>query len=178
MSSSSSTSSPSQSSTSPHGNPFDLSKKKKAGMPAQEPKARSYTEAEKAELLHGYIELPEDLWEFAKYGTHVRYVTKAGDFRPGGFVQKNPLDSKGGGEAAPRRFIKLANNIFANAQGRVEWVAGYDTIERLYIKPDAAALAVQRMLEDAVRGLNENVKKVATYAKQLEGRLAGLEERR
>ena len=159
-------------------NPFDLdSKKKKALMPDKEPKARSYTEDEKAELLHGYIELPEDLWSFAKHGNHVRYITKAGDFRPGGFIQKNSFDSRNINDTEARRYMKLTNNVFPRAAGKIEWMLAYDTVAHFYVKPDAAALAVQRMLENAVRGLNENIKKIAAHAKKLEERVAELEHR-
>ena len=156
-------------------NPFDLDKKKKGGLPQKEYKARTYTDEEKAEMLTGYMEIPEDIWSFVRYGTHVRYITKAGEFRPGGFVTKNPFDTKVKGSTTEKRFIKMQNSFFVKTAGHSEWIVAYEDIGHLYAKPDASALAVQRMLENAVTGLNSNIKNLANYVKKLEKRVDSLE---
>ena len=156
-------------------NPFDLDKKKKAGLPQKEYKAKTYTEEEKIALLDGYLDIPADFWAFVRYGTHVRYVTKTGDFRPGGFVTRNPFDAKPKGAAESKRFIKMQNGFNNKVGGYAEWIVAYEDIQHLYAKPDASALTVQRMLENAVKGLNDNIKKIAIHAKKLEERLATLE---
>lgn len=158
-------------------NPFDLDKKKKGGLPDKVYKAKTYTEEDKAVLLHGYIDLPEDLWEFVKYGTHVRYITKAGEFRTGGFVVQNPIDIKPKEKEPAKRYIKMQNGFSGKTFGHTEWMANYADLGHLYAKPDALDLTFQRMLEGAVKGLNDNIKKLAIHSKKLEERIAALEHR-
>lgn len=159
-------------------NPFNLDKKKKGGLPPKEYKAKTYTDEEKAEALHGYMEIPEDLWVFVRYGTHVRYITKAGEFRPGGFVTRNPFDTKVKGSDVEKRFMKMQNGFYVKTTGHIEWMVAYEDIGHLYAKPDASALTVQRMLENAVVGLNNNIKQIALHAKKLEKRVEALEARK
>jgi hypothetical protein len=158
-------------------NPFNLDRKKKGGLPAKDYKAKSYTEDDQVRLLYGYMEIPADLWPFLRYGTHVRYVTKAGEFRPGGFVKTANFDYKAQGRAESRPYFKLQFSLYKNAQGNTEWMAAHEDLAHVYAKPDACALTVQRMLEGAVTGLNANVKKVALYAQKIEKRLEALEGR-
>lgn len=159
------------------GNPFDLAKKKTGGLPAKDYKAKTWTEAEVEQALEHYIEVSEDLWPFVRYGTHVRYVSKKEGFRPGGFVLRNPFDTEVKGGNDKKRFMKLQNNFNSKVQGYAEWIVAYEDIARLYVKPDASAISVQRMLETAVKSLNKNIKDLAMYAKKLEGRIAELEQR-
>jgi hypothetical protein len=156
-------------------NPFALDQKKLGKAAPKQYKAKTYTEEDKNDLLTGYIEVPEDLWPFVRYGTHVRYVTKADEFRPGGFVLRNPFDTKPRGEAVEKRFIKLQNGFNAKIYGYAEWVVAYEDLKHLYAKPDALMLTMQRMIEDVVKGFNERNRKVAEYVKKLEKRIATLE---
>jgi hypothetical protein len=158
-------------------NPFDLEDRGGAG-PAAPKLARVWTPEEQAEKLHGYLEIPPEYWSEVRYGTHVRYFSKAEGFRPGGFVAKNPFDTKPKGGGVEKRFMKLQNGFSEKAHGYAQWIVAYEDLSRVFIKPDAAVFVMLQSLEVAVKGLNENVRKVAEHSKRLEARLAQLEARR
>jgi hypothetical protein len=157
-------------------NPFSLNKKKPGG-PDTPHKSTTYTEDEQKELLNGYVEVPEDLWPLVRYGTHVRYITKEGLFRVGGFVAKNPLDAKKEGKEE-KRFVRLQNGFSKGGRGYAEWVVAYEDIKNWYTKPDACTMAVQRSLEKAVVALNGNIRKLVAHSSALEKRIVALEARR
>lgn len=157
-------------------NPFDLDGRD--GGPDRNKPARVWTAEEQAEKLHGYLEIEPAYWDQIRYGTHLRYYTKAGEYRSGGFVLKNPFDVKPRGENVEKRFIKLQNGFFDKAKGYAQWVVAYEDTARVFIKPDAGVIMTIKTLETAVRGLNENIRKLAEHAKKLEARVAALEGRR
>lgn len=156
-------------------NPFNLAKKKAGGLPPKEYKAKTWTEEDKIKALEEYMEIPEEFWPCIRYSTHMRYITKAGEFRPGGFVTKNPLDFVPQGATEPKRCIKMQNNFNAKGAGHVEWMAAYEDIAHIYVKADAAVRATHKMLETVTVGLNKNIKDLALYAKKLDARVAALE---
>lgn len=153
-------------------NPFDLTtgQQDRSG-PNRAQHARTWTEKEKLERLQGYILIPSEFWPNLKYGTHVRYVTKAGEYRPGGFILKNPFDTKPRGGTEEKRFMKFQNNFNSKARGHVEWIAAYEDLEHVYAKMDAVALAMHQNMEKAVTALNANIRKLAAHAKELEAEL-------
>jgi hypothetical protein len=156
-------------------NPFDLAGR--GGGPARAHPARVWTPEEQAKKLAGYLEVRPEYWEQVRYGTHVRYYTKDGQFRTGGFVQKNPLDTKPHGAPEEKRFMKLHNGFNEKAPGYASWILAYEDAARIFIKPDAGTLQVIKDLETAVAGLNANIRKVAEYTKILETRIAALEHK-
>jgi hypothetical protein len=157
-------------------NPFEL--EGRDGGPDQKKPAHVWTPAEQAEKLHGYLEVDPPYWDLIRYGTHVRYYTKAGEFRVGGFVSKNPYDVKPRGEAVEKRFMRLQNGFNDKARGYASWLMAYEDTARVFIKPDAGVLMMIKNLEAAVKGLNENIRKLAEHAKRLDARVAALEGRR
>jgi hypothetical protein len=48
--------------------------------------ATLYTQDEQDKLLIGYDSVSDDAWPLLRAGTHIRYITKDGKFRRGGFV--------------------------------------------------------------------------------------------
>jgi len=156
-------------------NPFDLEGRE--GGPDRPHAAKVWTVEEQAEKLTGYLEISPEFWDQIRYGTHVRYITKDGQFRPGGFVLKNPYDTKARGAAEEKRFIKLQNGFNDKARGYQQWVLAYEDAGKIYMKPDAAVLMMMQNLETAVRGLNENIRKLAEHSKKLEARIAALERK-
>jgi len=154
-------------------NIFDLEKRE--GGPARAQLGHVWTVPEQAEKLHGYLEVPPEYWEQIRYGTHIRYFTKAEGFRPGGFVVKNPFDNKPKGGNVEKRFIKLQNGFNDKAKDYKQWVVAYEDVAKFYIKPDAAIMAILQTLENAVKGLNDNIRKVVEYSKSLESRITELE---
>jgi hypothetical protein len=155
-------------------NPYDLAKggrgKGRGGRPPppRPALATPLTESEQLEKLTGYLAVPADFWPFVRYSTHVRYITTDGDFRSGGFVLKNPFDTKVQGRGAEKRFLKLQNGFNRSACSDVAY---------LYVKGDGADLSPKPDLETAVKGLNQNIQKLAEFCKKLEKRIAALEER-
>jgi hypothetical protein len=156
-------------------NPFDL--EGRAEGPDKAARARAWTPEEQAEKLSGYLEVPPEYWDQVRYGTHVRYFSKTEGFRPGGFVIKNPFDTKPRGGDVEKRFIKLQNGFNDKARGYQQWVVAYEDTEKIYIKPDAAVLVMMQSLEGVVKGLNDNIRKVAEHSKRLEARLVALERK-
>lgn len=154
-------------------NPFDL--EGRDGGPERAHRARVWTEEEQAERLGGYLEIPPEFWSQIRYGTHVRYFTKTDGYRPGGFVVKNPLDSEAAAGGAEKRFMKLQNGFNDKARGYQQWVVSYADVEKMFMKPDASALVVMQSLEIAVKGLNDNIRKLADHSKKLEARVGALE---
>ena len=141
-------------------NPFDLALRNEGPEPAA--LAKAWTPAERAEKLRGYMEIAPEFWGHIRYGTHMRYITKAGDFRPGGFVLKNSADL--GGEAA--RSLQLQNGFNAKARGYAQWSVAYADAAHIYIKPDAGVMMAMQSLEVAVIGLNDNIRKVMELIKK------------
>ena len=157
-------------------NPFDLEGRGEG--PDRAHVARVWTAEEQAEKLNGYLEIPPEFWEQIRYGSHVRYFTKAEGFRPGGFVMKNPFDVAPKGTGVEKRFMKLQNGFNDKVRGYMSWVVAYSDATKFYIKPDAAVMVMMQSLEVAVKGLNDNIRKLAEHSKKLEGRVAALEARR
>lgn len=154
-------------------NPFEL-EGRNGGPERPHGAKKEWTDEEKAEKLSGYVEIAPEYWEHIKYGTHMRYITKAGEFRPGGFVLKNPFDTKAKG-GPEKRFIKLQNGFNDKIRGYAQWIAAYEDIARVYIKPDAGVLMMLTNLQTSVKSLNDNIQKIAIYAKKLEERLSAVE---
>jgi hypothetical protein len=154
-------------------NPFDLEGR---GGPERKHPARVWTPEEQAEKLTGYIEITPKYWELIRYGTHVRYITAAGDFRPGGFVLKNPFDTKPRGGHVEKRFLKLQNGFNEKVQGYQQWVVAYEDLAKVYVKPDAAAMMQRDDLMAVTNNLNENIRLLSAYAKRLDARIAALEQ--
>ena len=154
-------------------NPYALGGKKGRGG-EREVRAAPYTEEQQVQKLVGYVNVPPQYWPFIKYSTHVRYIQRSGEFRSGGFILKNPFDTKvkGGPE---KRFFKLQNGFNRGARDYKEWILAYEDVEYMYAKGTAVELTVHNDLQTAVTTLNSNVQRLATYCKRLEKRVAALE---
>lgn len=156
-------------------NPFNLDNKN--GGPEQPYVAKTWTPDEQTEKLSGYLEIPPEFWAQIKYGTHMRYFTKDGTFRPGGFVLKNPFDTQPKGATEDKRFVKLQNGFYAKAQRYASWIVAYEDIKKIFIKPDAGVLTMMQNLVTAISGLNNNIRKIAEHSKKLEQRVGILERK-
>lgn len=157
---------------------FNLEERAEGHGPAAPRPRREWTAAEIEEKVKGYIEVDPEFWETIRYGTHVRYYTRNGDFHPGGFVLKNPFDTKPKGGAVEKRFITLQSDFNSKARGHFQWIVAYEDLQRVYVKQDAAGHVIMKSLKDAVTGLNANIKKLHAHAQALEKRVAALESRR
>jgi len=164
-------------------NPFELGRRggdKARAAPAMTTvvPAREWTAEEQAEKLSGYLEVPREHWEGIRYGTHVRYFTEADGFRIGGFVLKNPFEYRPKGAAEDARGMRLQNGFDPKGKGYASWFVNYQNVTHLYLKPDASVLVLISSLEIAVKGLNDNIRKLAEHLKKTEARLAALEAER
>ena len=167
----------------PASNPYELSKRATKNAPRRDPKTVTFTKEEQIKKLEGYLCISKKNWAAIGYDTHVRYIETAkrgGEFRSGGFVIKNPFDTKTKTSTTPKRFIKLQStppHFGKTAFGRREWIVAYEDIEYLYAKTDAATLSVRFDLQTAVTTLNGNIERIKVYAQRLEKRLAKAEQR-
>jgi hypothetical protein len=155
-------------------NVFDL---KDRGGPERKRAGRVWTDEEKRERLTGYLEIPAQYWENVRYGAHVRYCTKKDGYKPGGFVVRNPFDTKARGEAAEKRFMKLQNGFNEKAAGYASWLVAYEDLDQVFVKADAPALVAIENVREAAVGLNENIRKLAKHQKRLADRVGALEQR-
>lgn len=145
--------------------------------------SRTFTQREQADKLTGYLEVDSNVWPQIRYGTHIRYYLKTGEFRTGGFVAKNPVevvisednDIEGKFPNGKKMYIKIQNGFNDKLKGFYQWVVAYDDIDKIYIKPDAGVLTMVHTLESIVGNLNENIQKLALTARVLEKRISQLE---
>jgi len=133
-----------------HGNPHDPSYGKEAG-PSKAHPSTTYTHKEQEDLLHNYIAIPDDFIENIRYGTHIRYIRKSGEFRVGGYVARNPMTSREG-----KKFIVLRSSLYAKSPNTAEWTLAYDDILTVYALMDAVSLTIQRNSEEAFKTVNRN----------------------
>ena len=150
--------------------------------------SRIYSQREQDEKLTGYLEVSPEIWPQIRYGTHIRYYLKTGEFRSGGFVSKNPFDVFISNDSIQhpnqpeklnkekKTYIKIQNGFNDKLKGYYQWIVSYDDIEKIYIKPDAGVLTMVKTLELVVNGLNENIHKLALSSRMLEKRIAQLEK--
>ena len=89
-------------------NPFALTKKE---GPKPQILTKTLTKAEQNEKLAGYLEISKEHWPQIRYGTHIRYFLKTGEFRTGGFVGKNPLEVVNPETKKIVTYIKLQNGF-------------------------------------------------------------------
>uniref|UniRef100_A0A6C0I326 Uncharacterized protein n=1 Tax=viral metagenome TaxID=1070528 RepID=A0A6C0I326_9ZZZZ len=145
--------------------------------------SRTFTQREQADKLTGYLEVGNNVWPQIRYGTHIRYYLKTGEFRTGGFVAKNPVevvisednDMEDKSHNGKKMYIKIQNGFNDKLKGFYQWVVAYDDIDKIYIKPDAGVLTMVHTLESIVGNLNENIQKLALTARVLEKRISQLE---
>jgi len=143
---------------------------------------RVFSQREQEDKLTGYLEVDRNVWPQIRYGTHIRYYLKTGEFRTGGFVAKNPFevvvsdDNSIKSNGGKKTYIKIQNGFNEKLKGFYQWIAAYDDIDKIYIKPDAGVLTMVHTLEGIVNTLNENIQKLAAAAKMMERRISQLEE--
>jgi hypothetical protein len=145
--------------------------------------SRTFTQREQEDKLTGYLEVGREVWTQIRYGTHIRYYLKTGEFRTGGFVAKNPFevvinednDIEGKFPNGKKTYIKIQNGFNDKLKGFYQWVVAYDDIDKIYIKPDAGVLTMIHTLESIVNNLNENIQKLALTARVMEKRISQLE---
>jgi hypothetical protein len=97
-------------------------------------KNKEYTPDKVEELLENYEEVPRVGWPDISIGTHLRYVKKDGEFKPGGFVRVKKHN----------QFI-LENVPFGSKAANpnyTQWSMYFDNINKIFVK-DKNAVAQQ-----------------------------------
>ena len=156
-------------------NIFKLKNRNGKGPPRAK-KSCVYTQSEKVEKLEDYLKISPDSWRLIKYGTHVRYVTKEGRFLPGGFVLRNPFDTKPQGQEKEKRFLKLRNGFNAKANNYREWIVAYEDVEYMYAKISGTEKTIHEEIKAITQKLNTNMRRLAETVKKIEKRVSRLEK--
>lgn len=157
-------------------NPYELSERGKANLPNATTRAVTFTADEQRAKLAGYVTVPPEFWPNVAYGTHVRFLKKAGEFQ-GGFILNNPFDTKVKGTMTEKRFFKLQSGFNKQAKDHLEWIIAYEDVDFLYAKGNGVELTLQKDLETAVSTIGGNLERLAAYAKKMDARCAKLEQR-
>lgn len=172
-------------------NPFLIKPKRASNSPKRIHYSGVWNQTEKNDKLIGYLEITPNLWTSIKNGSHIRYITKDGEFRTGGFILKNPFTYNTNDTIIkPNVEIDVSNTIDHNTIGiRLQnyfnkqsadyttWVVSYNDIMKIYVKVDAVIRTVVQSLEDTIENININMKKITDYIKKLDDRLKKLESK-
>ena len=85
---------------------------------------------------------------------------------------KNPLEIVNPETKKITTYLKLQNGFTDKASN---WIANYDDINKIYMKPDAGLLMMVSSLEAIVSGLNDNITKLVKHSQSLEDRIEKME---
>lgn len=148
-------------------------------VPEAKHEAKDWSPEDQAEKLLHYVEVKDPaLWPLIRAGTHVRYYTQEGKFRPGGFIQYSSMNLMDDTDGKERQAFRMRNGFNERAPGYVAWTVMYDNVSRLYAKPDISTIVIYESVKIAMQGVNTNIGKLASALKQLEGRVIALESAR
>ena len=170
-------------------NPFSIDSKRGINSPKRTRYSGVWTQKEQNDKLIGYLEIAPDLWPSIKCGSHVRYITKDNQYRPGGFVLKNPFTYKSSTDimkpsvkitdinpdVGERIGLRLQNYFNRQSPDYTTWTVDYNDIMKLYLKVDASIRTVVQSLELTIENININMKKITEYIKKMDERLKKLE---
>lgn len=159
------------------------------------PKRPRYTNTwsieEQNEKLQGYLEIPYIYWPNIKNSTHIRYITLDNEYKPGGFVVKNPFYFNSSDEntdlkpsiemisdnTTKKIGFKLQNFFNRRSADYAIWIVAYEDIQKVYIKVDAGTHTIIQSLETTIESINLNMKKITDYIKYIDERLKKLEKK-
>lgn len=123
-----------------------------------------YNDAEQEKLLLGYDVVSEDAWKLIRPKTHIRYLTKAGDFRRGGFVHNVKLTGK------PMIFIETS---FDRARpGYAKWPVALEDVATIWAKRTREDVKI----EENGRAISERVDEIEATNVDLKLQIAKLQE--
>lgn len=173
-------------------NPFLIDSKRALNSPKRIRYGGTWTSTEQNDKLIGYLEISPNLWPSIKNGTHVRYITKDNQFKPGGFILKNPFYYKGevnilkpsveiteiNSDIDGKVGIRLQNFFNRQSPDYSTWVVSYDDIMKLYVKVDAGIRTIIQSLEDTIENININMKKMTDYIKKMDDRIKKIEQKK
>lgn len=146
---------------------FDI-KKKAVPEPVKkdfsEYQATAYTDQEQDKLLIGYDPVPQEALLLLRAGTHVRYMTTAGDFRRGGFVHN--IKTKG----KPMIFLETGRD--PKVQNYAKWPLAIEDISTLWKKRTLEDVTIQQNksspeLENRILALEGQVEHILSEIKKI-----------
>lgn len=146
------------------GNPLSLKAKEVKGNTPRAPRPKMvFTDEQKASMLEGYIRVPEAMWPRIKYGSHVRYIKKNGDFMPGGFVLYNPFMVGG---VNPEPAMKLQNKPKKDSKWS-SWTVRHSTLQTVFIRAPIELQIMQHQIDWVIDKMNENFRRIREYLDQM-----------
>lgn len=104
----------------------------------------SYTTEEQQKLLIGYDPVPRDAWTLLQPKTHIRYVTKSGEFRRGGFIHNV--------KTAGKEMIFIENSL-NHGPGYAKWPAAIEDISEIWKKRTVEDVKISEMGDSRVENL-------------------------
>ena len=90
---------------------------------------KDYTSEKIQEMLENYDEIPRNEWANLQIGTHIRYMKKSGDFKPGGFIRNKKLGDKPSFLLENVPFGSKASN-----PNYVSWMMLFDSVLKVFAK--------------------------------------------
>lgn len=180
-----------------NGNPFDLSKKTARGVAGggadagaaaeqrQTPMA-VYTDEEIAALLVNFYAVKPEHWELIPRGSFIRYLDQDGRFRYGGFVSTNPHTRAATSARREQRGFLLRNTQWSSrgwgqkgvASGSdITWMATYDSLQKVWIRADAATATLVHMLGSLTTQFNSKIGTICDRLDTITARLDAIERR-
>ena len=145
-------------------NIFDI---KKGGAKLQS----KYNKSKIAELLVGYINVPQNQWGSLEKGTHVRYMRTNGKFVRGGFVS-------GYSTIGNDRTLNIENGFDASSNGYAFWSIRLTLVKAIYAKkmPATASLPERPLInsysltsnEEVIIWMNKATKTINSLSKRVE----------
>jgi hypothetical protein len=166
---------------------FDIRSKKLIDSPRRPKFTNVWTSDEQNKKIQGYLEVPPEFWPSIKYGTHIRYITTSGDFKPGGFILKNPIKvGENDGLMKPtvnneniniegKIGCRLQNSFAKKTKEYLAWNIAYEDIKQIYIKMDASTRTIVQSLEITIDSINNNMKKITEYINKMDERIKKIE---
>jgi hypothetical protein len=132
---------------------------------------------DKNEKVKGLIEIPREFWKDIKYATFIKYINMDNELKCG-IVLKNPTSFHPQSDQSVEVIgFVLQNNFNKSMKNHFEWHISYDSIECIYIKPDATLKTVIQTLESTVSNININMKRITDYIKKIDERIKKIEQK-
>lgn len=120
-----------------------------------------------ADLKH-YVIIPPAAWPLLRYGRHIRYMTKDGTLRPGGFIIKSSFyGAPQEGTHHLKEYMLLQNGFKSKQSSYRQWPVEYNTIQTLYAKLNAVEWTILQSQRQSIISSNENFEKMATKIHKL-----------
>jgi len=170
-------------------NPFNIDSKRARNSPKRNRYSNVWTQSEQNNKLLGYLEISPNLWTSIKCGSHIRYITKDNEYKPGGFIMKNPFLYKDeiklikpsieieNDDEYKKMGFRLQNSFNRKSPDYITWLVPYDDIMKIYLKVDASIRIIVNSLENTIENININMRKITDYIKKMDEKIKKIESK-